>query len=89
MANADTDLAAENAALRKRVDELEAEVADLRQRTATTLARAQDSLYWFDRWGVDFNSLMSRPAAEYVRKTLRGLRSVYRSGLRVKRKISP
>ena len=88
MAKADNDLAAENAALKARVAELETEVNDLRQRTVTTLARAQESLYWFDRWGVDFNSLMSRPAAEWVRKSLRAARGVYRQVVRAKRKIT-
>lgn len=83
-----TDLAAENAALRTRVDALEAEIATLRTDTARTVAHAQETLYWFERWGVDFNSLMSRPQMEQLRKVVRALRNVYRSAVKVKRRIA-
>lgn len=82
------DLAAENAALRTRVQSLEAEVAMLRAETAKTVAAAQETLYWFERWGVDFNSLMARPQAEQVRKLVRALRNVYRSAVKVKRRLT-
>lgn len=83
----DQDLAAENAQLRARVDALELEVATLRADTAATIAKAQETLYWFERWGVDFNSLMARPQAEQLRKVVRALRSVYRAALKAKRRI--
>lgn len=85
----DQDLAAENAQLRARVDALELEVATLRADTAATIAKAQETLYWFERWGVDFNSLMARPQAEQLRKVVRALRSVYRAALKAKRRILP
>lgn len=85
----DQDLAAENAQLRARVDALELEVAMLRADTAATIAKAQETLYWFERWGVDFNSLMARPQAEQLRKVVRALRSVYRAALKAKRRILP
>jgi hypothetical protein len=81
------ELAAENAALRARVDSLEAEVATLRAETVKTVAAAQETLYWFERWGVDFNSLMRRPQMEFLRKSLRALRSGYRGLLKAKRTI--
>src|SRR5690606_29302382 len=74
----DVDLAAENARLTARVEQLEAEVATLRADTVQTVAQAQETLYWFERWGVDFNRLFSRPEMELLRKGFRGLRTVYR-----------
>jgi hypothetical protein len=87
MALADQDLASENAQLRARVEALELEIAELRASTVATVASAQETLYWFERWGVDFNSLMARPQAEQLRKIVRALRSVYRSLLKAKRSI--
>lgn len=83
-----TDLTAENAALRARVEALEAEVQTLRTDTAATVAQAQETLYWFERWGVDFNSVMARPQAEQVRKAVRGLRAVYRKLIVLKRRLA-
>ncbi len=83
----DQDLAAENAQLRARVEALELEVATLRADTARTIATAQETLYWFERWGVDFNALMARPQAEQLRKAVRALRSVYRAALKAKRRV--
>ncbi|MDQ8046192.1 MAG: hypothetical protein REI11_16420 [Patulibacter sp.] len=87
MALTDQDLAAENAQLRERVTALETEIARLQADTARTVATAQETLYWFERWGVDFNSLMARPQAEFARKSLRALRGVYRALLKAKRRI--
>lgn len=84
---ADQDLATENAELRARVDQLEAEIVALRRDTATTVAQAQETLYWFERWGVDFNRLFSRPEMEYLRKAVRGARTVFRTGLKAKRRL--
>lgn len=81
------DLAAENAELRARVEALEVEIADLKQSTAATVASAQETLYWFERWGLDFNSIMSRPQADQARKAFRGIRQVYRRLVHVKRGI--
>ncbi len=74
-----SDLAAENARLRERVQQLEDEVAALREDTAAIVARAQESLYWFDRWGVDFNRLFARREMEFLRRLVRGARSVVRA----------
>lgn len=84
---ADQDLATENAKLRARVEQLEFEIAALHRDTATTVAQAQETLYWFERWGVDFNRLFARPEMEYLRKAVRGARTVYRTGLKAKRRL--
>lgn len=87
MALADQDLPTENAQLRARVDELEREIATLRADTVLTVASAQETLYWFERWGVDFNSLMSRREAEFLRKAVRALRGIYRGAVKAKRRV--
>lgn len=85
--SADHDLARENAELRARVEQLEAEIVTLQRDTAATVAQAQDTLYWFERWGVDFNRLFARPEMELLRKAVRGVREVYRTGLKAKRRF--
>lgn len=87
MATTDADIEAENARLRARVDALETEIAALKRDTAEVVAQAQETLYWFERWGVDFNSVMSRPQADQARKAFRGARGVYRWGLNQKRRV--
>lgn len=87
--NTARDLATENAALQRRVDALEAEVAELRAATVTTIAKAQETLYWFERWGVDFNALFSRREMEHLRRGVRGVRSIYRRALKAKRRLLP
>ena len=82
------DLTAENARLQARVDQLEQEISDLRASTAATVASAQETLYWFERWGLDFNAIMSRPQAEQARKAFRALRGVYRRLIQLKRRIT-
>ena len=81
------DLQAENAQLRARVQALETEVATLRADTVRTVASAQETLYWFERWGVDFNALMSRPQMDQLRKVVRALRGVYRAAISAKRRL--
>lgn len=81
------DVAAENALLRQRVEQLEAEVASLKAKTAQTVAHAQETLYWWERWGVDFNRLFSTPQMEVLRKAVRAGRQVYRGALKTKRRI--
>lgn len=87
MALADQDRSTENAQLRARIDELEREIATLRSDTVHTVASAQETLYWFERWGVDFNSLMARPQAEQLRKAVRALRGIYRAVIKAKRRV--
>lgn len=84
----ETSLATENARLRARVDALELELAQHRAQTAETVARAEETLYWFERWGVDFNRLFARPEMELLRKGVRGVRQVYRAGVTLKRRVA-
>jgi hypothetical protein len=73
--------------LRRRVAELEQERAELMRRTATVIAAAQERAYWLDRWHLDLNALMARPAADRVRAAARGLRAPVRAVRGVKRRL--
>ena len=53
-----------------------------------TVVAAQEKTYWLDRWGVDLNALMARPAADRARALARSLRSLYRVALRWRRRIT-
>lgn len=82
-------------ALRREVERLREVVAGLEQQLeeterwgSQTVASAQESIYWLERWGVDFNAMMSRRGAEHARRIFRGIRAVYRVGLRIKRRLT-
>jgi hypothetical protein len=66
-------------ALRRRVADLERELADRTARANAAIAAAQDRSYWLDRWGIDLNALMRRRGAPQLRALLRALRAVYRA----------
>ena len=65
-------------ALRRRVAELEGELAERTARASAAVAAAQDRSYWLDRWGVDLNALMRRRGAAEMRAAVRAARAVYR-----------
>ena len=73
--------------LRGRVAELEAEHAELIRRTAETVAAAQERAYWLDRWHVDLNAVMARPAAARVRAAARALRMPVRAARALNRRL--
>lgn len=75
---------AEIEALRARVLQLEAELAEQAARTNAAVAAAQERAYWLDRWHLDLNALMQRPGADALRRTVRALRAVFRRAKRVK-----
>jgi hypothetical protein len=72
------DERAELEALRARVAALEAERAELLRATAAAVATAQERAYWLDRWHVDLNAVMARPAAARVRAIARAVRAPLR-----------
>ena len=72
-------------ALRRRIAALEEEQADRLAAAHAALAEAQDRLYWLDRWGVDLNRAMARPGAVRARFVLRGVRTVARAAIKLKR----
>jgi hypothetical protein len=65
-------------ALRRRVADLERELAERTARANDAVAAAQDRSYWLDRWGVDLNALMRKRGAAELRAAIRAARAVYR-----------
>jgi hypothetical protein len=65
-------------ALRRRVADLERELAERTELANAAVAAAQDRSYWLDRWHVDLNALMRRRGASELRAALRAARAVYR-----------
>ena len=80
-------LAAENERLRARVAELEDQLAEQAARTAEAVARAQDRIYWLDRWHIDLDSLMRRPGAGAITALVDGLRRVRHRLQRLRRRL--
>jgi hypothetical protein len=74
-------------ALRARVAALEAERAELLRATAATVAAAQQRAYWLDRWHLDLNALMARPAAARIRAAARTVRTPVRVLRTLKRRL--
>jgi uncharacterized protein (UPF0335 family) len=79
---------AEIQALRDRIEQLEAEKAELAARANAAVAAAQDRVYWLDRWGLDLNALMRRRGAAELRAAVRVLRSVVRLAKQLKRRLA-
>jgi hypothetical protein len=69
--------------LRARVAELEDQLAETEAWANRAVAQAQDRTYWLDRWGVDLNALMARPAADRARAVARAIRDVWRAARRL------
>jgi uncharacterized coiled-coil protein SlyX len=77
----------EGDALRARVAELEAQLAEQARTTNQLVAQAQEKLYWLERWHVDLDKLMARPGALQALEALRWVRNLSRSVRRLKRRI--
>jgi hypothetical protein len=65
-------------ALRRRVADLERELAERTALANAAVAAAQDRSYWLDRWGIDLNAVMRRRGAAELRAAVRAVRAVYR-----------
>ena len=66
--------------LRRRVAELEGELAERTARANAAVAAAEDRSYWLDRMRIDLNAVMRNPVA-------RGLFAVALFGARVWRSL--
>lgn len=66
----------EVAALRARVAELEAQLAEQQRATAQLVARSQDKLYWLERWHVDLDVVMRRRSAQLALGSLKAVRGL-------------
>lgn len=65
--------------LRARVAELEAQLHEQAARTNAIVARTQERVYWLDRWHLDLNAIMSRPAAALALRAVRPIRRSIRA----------
>ncbi|MCW3039771.1 MAG: hypothetical protein JWM31_1676 [Solirubrobacterales bacterium] len=83
-----SDQAAEIAALRARVAELEAQLAEQSRATNALVARSQEKLYWLERWHVDLDALMAKPGAEQALELVKRLRGGVRAVRRTKRRLA-
>jgi hypothetical protein len=73
--------------LRARVAELERELLEVAERANAAVADAQERAYWLERWHLDLNAVMRRPAAIRARSILRAGRRMARAARRVKRRL--
>jgi hypothetical protein len=73
--------------LRQRVALLETQLLETEAWANRQIAAAQDKVYWLDRWNLDLNAVMARPAAHRFRAGLRAVRSVVRATRKLKRKL--
>jgi cell division septum initiation protein DivIVA len=69
------ELAAENERLKARVEALEAELAQQAARANAAVARAEERVYWLDRWRIDLNALMRLPGARGFSAVMEMLRT--------------
>jgi hypothetical protein len=73
--------------LRALVDQLEGQLAEVEMWANRAIVEAQEKTYWLDRWHLDLNALMRRPAAYRIRAAGRVTRSVYRAASRLSRRL--
>lgn len=85
--NRERELEAENERLRARMTALEQELVEIQARADAQVALLQERIYWLDRWHLDLNALMRRPAAPRVLDAVRALRAIYWQLKRAKRRL--
>lgn len=73
--------------LRSRVQELERELTEQAARSNAAIAAAQERAYWLDRWHLDLNAVVERPAVERARGAARTLRGPIRQARLLKRRL--
>jgi uncharacterized coiled-coil protein SlyX len=79
---------AEIAALRARVADLEAQLAEQTRRTTTLVAEAQEKLYWLERWQVDLDKVMRRRGALQALEALKAVRALVRRARALQRRLA-
>ncbi len=73
--------------LRVRVRELDAELTEQARRANVVVARAQERAYWLDRWQIDLNGIVERPAVDRARAWARRIRGPVRRVILLKRRF--
>lgn len=71
-------LEAENRELRALLERREREHVEQLRKVHEALGEAQERLYWLDRWRIDLNALMERPAGDRARAAARAVRDATR-----------
>ncbi len=74
-------------ALRARVAELEAQLAEQQRATNELVARSQEKLYWYERWGIDLDRVMARRSAQVALESLKRVRGIVWSLKRLSRRL--
>jgi hypothetical protein len=74
--------------LRARVAELERELAERTRRATEAVSRAEDRIYWLDRWQIDLNRVMETRAGQAVFLTAKQLRRATRLAARARRRVT-
>jgi hypothetical protein len=82
-----TDEQLEIERLRARVAALEVELVEVAARANAAVAAAQERAYWLERWHLDLNAVMRRPAAKRGRSLMRRTRRTLRLARKVKRRL--
>ena len=82
-----TDEQLEIERLRARVAALEAELVEVAARANAAVAAAQERAYWLERWHLDLNAVMRRPAAKRARSLMRSSRRTLRLVRKAKRRL--
>jgi len=78
---------AEIETLRRRVAELEHELADQARRSARIVAESQEKLYWLERFGVDLDRVMRKPGAGLALEAVRRARAIVWALKRFRRRL--
>jgi uncharacterized coiled-coil protein SlyX len=73
--------------LRRRVAELEAQLAEQARVTNEIVARSQEKLYWLERWGIDLDRVMGRRSAQLALETLKRVRGLVWGAKRAARQL--
>jgi hypothetical protein len=73
--------------LRARVADLERELVEVQERANAAVAAAEERAYWLDRWHLDLNAVMRRPAAQRLRSAMRSMRGFVRGARKAKRRL--
>lgn len=74
-------------ALRARVAELETQLEEQARATNALVARAEEQLYWLERWHIDLDRVMSRRGAQQALAALKKVRGLVRAARRQKRRL--
>jgi hypothetical protein len=67
---------------------LERELAERTERAHAAVVAAEERVYWLDRWHLDLNALMERPAAQRSYEVARQARRAVRLAGKVRRRLS-